>query len=395
MTRTERDYYVVLSLYHFSWSFLGPLYALFLLSRGLDLLEISIVLAAYMITSFVFEVPTGAVADVFGRKVSFIASCAVRSVAFLGYAFADGFREFLIFEVIDAIGATLATGALDAWAVDGVRREGDRRPADRLFARGQMLSRTLMIVSGLVAGYVAEYGIGLVWFVGSAMFFVTGTVGAVLMTSDRPETDLGLFESLRARPSVLATLRDGWQDVRTNPVLLALCGLTAATAFAYMPATHYWQPRLQNLSGQTFSALGWMWAAFNLAAVAGAAAVPYLERFGRAPVLAATALLRAVLLAVAAVVTTFVPAFAGVLVFELGFSLSEPVFMAWVNEQATAERRATVLSWRQMAFTLGAAIGLAAIGTLARETTISTAWLASALVLASTCPLFVWLGRRV
>jgi hypothetical protein len=38
--------------------------------------------------------------------------------------------------------------------------------------------------------------------------------------------------------------------VRRVPVLLTMCLLTGATAFAVMPAWHYWPARLQDLSGQ-------------------------------------------------------------------------------------------------------------------------------------------------
>ena len=125
MTRTERTYYIITCLYRLSWSALGPTYALFLLSRGLDLLHVNLVLAVYLITTCLFEVPTGAVADVFGRKLSFILSCVVRALAFGLYYFSDTFAEFLVAEFIDAVGTTLSTGAFDAWAVDGMRDEGD------------------------------------------------------------------------------------------------------------------------------------------------------------------------------------------------------------------------------------------------------------------------------
>ena len=56
-------------------------YPMFLLSRGLDLFQINVILAIFLISTFVFEVPTGAVADVYGRKISFLLSCAIRPVA--------------------------------------------------------------------------------------------------------------------------------------------------------------------------------------------------------------------------------------------------------------------------------------------------------------------------
>ena len=66
MSRTERTYYLVVGSYNLSWSFVGAVYAIFLLDRGLDLFEINVVLATYFIASFCFEVPTGEAA--IGRK---------------------------------------------------------------------------------------------------------------------------------------------------------------------------------------------------------------------------------------------------------------------------------------------------------------------------------------
>jgi MFS family permease len=364
MTSTERVYYVVNSLYHSSWSFLGPLYALFLLSRGLDLLEINLVFATYLIAAFLFEVPTGAVADVCGRKVSFLLSCAVRSVAFLLYAFAEGLWGFLFAEFVDAVGTTLATGALDAWAVDGIRAQGDRRPPDRIFARAQMLARTCMIVSGVSAGYIAEYGLGIPWFIGAGGFAVTGIVGFGLRTDDR---------------------EDGSGGARRQP--------RARSAFASMPALHYWQPRLQGLAGESVWLMGWIFALINVAAVIGSGVATRLSSRRRGRVLALAAGSRGVALAAAALVTSFLPALGGFLFFEFGFAMSEPLFLAWTNEQAASERRATVLSWRAMSFTLGGGIGLVCLGFVARGSGIPAAWLLSAAVLALTAPGFLLLGR--
>src|SRR5204863_339168 len=83
-----------------------------LLSRGLDLFQTNAVLATYLITVFVFEVPTGAIADRFGRKRSFLAACVIRMVAYALYAFTRGFADCLVAEFIDAVGTTLASGAL-------------------------------------------------------------------------------------------------------------------------------------------------------------------------------------------------------------------------------------------------------------------------------------------
>ena len=62
-SRTERVYYLVLALYHSSWSFLGPVYPLFLVDRGLDLFEVNVILAIYFATTTSPYAPRTNVAD--------------------------------------------------------------------------------------------------------------------------------------------------------------------------------------------------------------------------------------------------------------------------------------------------------------------------------------------
>lgn len=388
MTRTERTYYLIFGWYSMSWSFLGPMYALFLLSRGLDLFQINVVLATYFIVSFLFDVPTGAIADLAGRKVSFLLSCAVRTGAFVMYYFAQSFTDCLIAEFVDAIGTTLANGALDAWAVDSMQAEGGQ-PADRFFARAQMLSRSLMIGSGLVSGYIATYNMALPWLVGAAGFGVTGVLALVFMREPPRAQQVG------ARPSFLRTMNGGLAAVRQTPVLLTMCILTVTIAFGVMPAHQLWAPRVKAVSGQEVWVIGWIWALLNVAAVIGSAVIPrMLDQFAREYVLCAMTLWRGVMLAIAALATSVYPVVAGLLLIEMGFGVSEPLVQAWMNEHIAPEQRATVLSVRSMSFTLGGAIGLVCIGWIARESGIPAAWLVSSVVLALSAPGYLLLGRQ-
>jgi MFS family permease len=391
MTRTERTYYVVTCLYRIAWASLGPTYALFLLSRGLDLLQINLVLATYLVTTCVFEIPTGAVADVFGRKASFVLSCVVRGIAFGMYYFSETFAAFLVAEFIDAIGTTLATGALDAWAVDGVRADGDKRPADRLFARGQIIGQSSMIASGLLITLGLAHDIELAWLVGAAGFFTCGIVGALIMREPPRSTP----HTAAGPTSVPMMVREAMAAVRDVPAMRGLCVMTAAIMFATVPAFHMWQPRLTELAGAGASVAAWVWVALSLASLAGSALIPRLvPRFGRARTLTAAIVWRAVMLGIAGAAGGFPLAAVTFILQEMGFGFGEPVMQAWMNEHATAERRATMLSVRSMSFTLGGGAGLVVLGLLARATDIGLAWMVSAALLALVAPGFLLFERE-
>src|SRR5262245_3436857 len=181
MTRSERSYYLLSGSYNLAQFFIAPIYPLFLLSRGLDLFQLNPVLATYGITVVLFEVPTGAVADVAGRRLSFVLGCAIRTAAYLLYTRVQHFSDCVVAEFLDAIGTTFVSGALDAWAVDAVRAGGDTRPMDGMFARAAVISRSLMIAGGLAGGYLAEMTLILPWVVAASLFAASGLAGCVLM----------------------------------------------------------------------------------------------------------------------------------------------------------------------------------------------------------------------
>ena len=96
------------------------------------------------------------------------------------------------------------------------------------------------------------------------------------------------------------------------------------------------------------------WVFLNLALITGSALIPrVVARWQRSRALAFAYLWRAATLGSAAVATTFNPALFGFLLQEIGWGFTEPVLQAWMNEHATSEQRATILSVRSMAFTLG------------------------------------------
>jgi MFS family permease len=389
MTRTERTYYLVFGLYSLWAWFIAPVYPLFLRSRGLDALQVNLVLATYLIVVFVFEVPTGAAADLVGRKASFLLSCVLRAVAFGLYAVAENFADCAVAELIDGIGTTLASGALDAWAVDGMREEGNEQPVERFFARAQILARICMIVGGLACAYLAAIDFAIPWWIAAGGFAATGVVAAATMrenarsaTADAPRRDF------------ITLVGEGFRAVRGVPVLVLVCALTGASFFAAIPAHMLWQQRMIDLSGEGVWIVGWLWVALNLTAIAGSAVLPrLLARLRRSRVLCLAALWRGCSLAFAALATTLAPALGGWLLQEMSFGLTEPVMQAWMNEHVAADRRATVLSIRSMIGTLGGGAGLIAIGFVARDQGIPAAWMVSAVLFLASAPAYLLLER--
>src|SRR5580704_16088495 len=119
-----RRYYTVWGMYSFAGGFLFGVYPIFLRSRGLSQLQINSVLATYFLVLFLTDVPTGAFADLLGRRRSFVLGAFLRVSAFLLYFVAHHYYVFIIAESIDGIGTTFGNGAIDAWGVDALDNAG-------------------------------------------------------------------------------------------------------------------------------------------------------------------------------------------------------------------------------------------------------------------------------
>lgn len=389
MGRTEKKFYLLQIGFGWGW-LIGPIYPLFLMSRGLDLFEMAVVMATYFVVVLACEVPTGAVADIYGRRVSFVLACVTRMVAFLLYPFADGLIDCMVYEAIDAVGTTLASGSLEAWAIDGMKAEGDERRRDPVFARSNILTRTAMAIGGIGGAYLADFDIIIPWFLAGAGYGATAAYAAVAMREPRPA------EPPRWRGSgrlIAETTRAGIREARDAPVVRLMCILTVAVGAGTMPVHLQWPPLLLEFTDGGYWAFGWLAAAMSLGNALGSFLTPrVLAHWSREQVLAAGHLLRGGGILLAAISGSLAPALAGLILTEFAFGAVHPAFQAWINEHIEDRRRATVISVTQMSFTTGGAAGLLILGEFARQAGIATSWLACGLIVAASAPFFLRLG---
>src|SRR5687767_14434482 len=82
---TKTVYYLLTFLFEFAAGLTFATYVLFLLSRDLDLFQVMLINVTYMLGNFIFEIPTGAYADHFGRKKSIFLSCIFLIIGLLIY----------------------------------------------------------------------------------------------------------------------------------------------------------------------------------------------------------------------------------------------------------------------------------------------------------------------
>jgi MFS family permease len=335
---------------------------------GLDLGEILLLNAWFMFWNSVLEVPTGAIADRFGRRASLLLGLAVGALATGIYVSAPALPVFLIAEVVMALAYALMSGADEALLYDSLLAAGRAGEAKRAIARLES-AKLLGIVLGALGGAALTAWLPLRGIFALQAVPITLAVLVALALVEPPGG-----AGARAQASLLRVAREGLGLVLGQPALRRIAlDLVGLGALSFLVIWLY-QPLLE-AAGIPLAAFGLVHVALSLGQIAVLQGADRLEDLlgSRARVLLLCAL--AAGLAWLALGVARAPwAVAALVVAAASFGLARgPLLGASLHRHLPSERRATALSGVSMLRTLGVVIANGAAGLAAERSLHATA----------------------
>lgn len=318
-----------------------PLYALLFADSGLSDAEISALFALWSAVGIVAEVPSGALADRFGRRTALVVGALVEAVGYASWVLFPELPGFAAGFVLWGLGSALASGAQEALLYDGLVAVG----ATQHYARVQ----GWVGAAGLVV-QVPTAGIATALFVAggypaAGWASVAACLGTAVLAARLPEPEDGPSThppsgAGGAPASYVATLREGAADVLARPPLL--CAVLAFGLLYGLDAVEEYFPLVARDLRVSTVLVPLALLAVPLVGAVGAALGGRANRLG-AGALAIVLATGAALLAGAAAVTHPV-ALVGVALYYGLYRAVLVVADARLQERITGPARATVTS---------------------------------------------------
>jgi len=109
----------------------------------------------------VLELPTGAFADIVGKRISMFFGICIMAVAILIYASARTFPQFLVYAVVFGIGGSLFSGASEAFIYDSAKEANREKDFAKVYAKIGMYSQIALAVATLVGGVISLWSFDL------------------------------------------------------------------------------------------------------------------------------------------------------------------------------------------------------------------------------------------
>ncbi len=132
--------------------FIIPIIVLFWQSYGLNLQQIMLLQSGFALTVFVLEIPTGYLADRWGRRNTLILGCCFGFVAYLTYATGQTFWHFLCAEILIGIGSSLLSGTVEAMTYDTLLELGREREYRKVAGNQAFFEFNTEAASGILGG---------------------------------------------------------------------------------------------------------------------------------------------------------------------------------------------------------------------------------------------------
>jgi MFS family permease len=393
-----RTYVILTLLSTLAASFIWGINTLFLLDAGLSITQAFSANAFFTAGQVLFEIPTGVVADLLGRRTSYLFGSATLFVSTLLYyllwRLRGPFAAWALVSMLLGLGFTFFSGATEAWLVDGLRVANYRGTLEAAFAKGQIASGVAMLAGTLAGGVVAQAtNLGVPYLLRSVALGLTFAVAFVAMrdVGFTPNRSVSITQGVRH--IVRSSLQHGFRNAPVRWLMLAAPFNAGVGIYAF----YAMQPFLLELYGRSrsYAVAGLAAAIVASAQIVGGALVPYAGRVfrTRTTLLLAGSATSAAALALIGLAQNFVAALTLMGLWAVVFAATMPVRQAFLNGLIPSEERATVLSSYNLLGSSGGVFIQPALGRAADAWGYATSYLVGAGVEMVGLP-FILLARR-
>ncbi len=371
--RIIRQYFLLSFLFSAGgMQIISAVYVTFLLKNGLNLFEVNLVNAVFFFTLFICEIPTGAFADIFGRKTAFVAACGMTALGMFVYGSSSSFVGFVCAEILCAIGATFRTGAFQAWLVDNLKHYGGRVSYRKIFARESLFNQVGGGLGAIAGSYIAVNHPAMPWFIGASFITAVMILAQMIM---KEEYFVHSVFSWRAglasmREVALTSIRYGANHKAVRFILI----ITFVQIYSVQALNMYWQPFFKS-HGLKEAHFGFLMTGIMVSLALGAFLASRIKGSGKErPTIVKSQVFVGSMVILAALSAGLPLLVIFFLLHEVGRGFWGPMKDSYLHQRIPSHERATIVSFCAVAPHIGGAIGLVISGGIAQAFGISAAW---------------------
>jgi len=317
---------------------------------GLSAFHMGILYAIWPLTALIFEIPTGAFADLYGRKKSVLLGYFFEALAILSLFFWKDFKLMLLSFAFLGFASTFSSGSKDAWIVDIINKK-DKKMMHGFFNKMQFFICGGLVFSGIFGAFlVKNYGLNIIWIVTFFSYIFSIIFLYFFTKEDYLRKKANLSESLlKLKNQAKKSLSYSYN----HPVLfyIIFAGMIAALSINLQGGIA-WIPLLKDLGMKEYY-FGYLWSIMALImAISPIFAVKFLKRGKEINFTILALILGAITITLVLLIHNIVLALIVMLFGLFFYSSREPSVEVYFHRFVPSKLRATIGSVKNMMFSI-------------------------------------------
>ena len=372
-----------------------PIWMVYLIDgRGMSLTQVALMETIFWVALVIAEVPTGAIADRWGRRTSlFLGGCGF-TIASVAFAFSSSYVMLAVSYGIMAVSMTLYSGAGHALLFDTLRQLGRTNEYEKHVGRSEAGAFAAMLVATLLGGPItALVGFSNTILIGGAALAMAAVIALLLREPPRREAEIApqpggvngqhggvggngttpTSPGVDAPPaqSVLRNMLVGAFTVWRRKTLLAIIIFATLMMVIFEMPEFFLQTfvRFQGIDPQETLGTGFVYSGLIIPPIAGMVigsllAAGVAGRFGERRALPVL-LVGGLLLFVPLMLWDSLWVIVAVALVAVLRGMIRPIATGYINRRIASDQRATVLSMFELSMGVLMALSAPAVGSAA------------------------------
>ncbi len=247
MTEFKKDtQYYKFCLYGFlkNLRFFDAFFILFLIDKGLPYSGIGIMYAVREITINLFELPSGIIADTYGRKTALLASFLAYIFSFIIFFYSVNFWMFMAAFILFGIADAFRSGTHKGMIMDYLKQNGWEKQKIKYYGYTRSWSQAGSAISSLAAGVIVYFSAN---YNSVFLYSIVPYLINFFVILSYPDALNKTPQKQEHKPGVVKTFKSFFTTIK-QPGLINII-YTSATHSAYLKAVKdYIQPVMVNVA---------------------------------------------------------------------------------------------------------------------------------------------------
>lgn len=343
---------------------------------------------------FIFEIPTGIVADVYSRKLSIVIGVVLTGLGFILEGSISSFISVLAAQIIWGLGSTFISGSLEAW----IAEEEKAMDLDRIYMKGAQVGQIASVIGIVLSTIIANFSIRLPIIVSGVLFVIF----SIFLVINMPENNFkpAAPDELNTFKKMGYTFKSGLKFIKSKSIIMILLSVTlfyglSSEGYDRLSNAHFLQdtmlPKLWNLNPVTWFGI------FGIAGMVLSAIVMHFmakklnddDKNNNGKLLLGINIFYILFMFIFAITKNFNLMLIAYLATNTFRAINEPIFSAWLNGHIDDNARATVLSINGQMNALGQILGGPIIGIIATNISVSIGIACTSLLVTPVLVLYI------